>query len=145
MAAKGTVLASRILIELEALSKVVERVETAWRRAGSTGDNMYIDSVALNLHGFYSGIERIFERIGLSIDDEIPVDANWHYELLKQMSLEIPSIRPAVILEKMKEKLEPYRGFRHVVRNVYTYEINPDKIRPLAKSMRSVFNMIQKN
>jgi hypothetical protein len=60
------------------------------------------------------------------------------------MAMEIPNVRPAVISEKSREILEPYRGFRHVVRNVYTYHIMPDKMKPLAKSIRPVFKQVEK-
>jgi hypothetical protein len=35
-------------------------------------------------------------------------------------------------------KLEEYRGFRHVVRNVYTYHLSPEKIEPLADNVQEV-------
>jgi uncharacterized protein YutE (UPF0331/DUF86 family) len=54
------------------------------------------------------------------------------------MSIEVPGVRPAVISMELKEKLEEYRGFRHVVRNVYTYHLDPGKIKPLAKPIRRV-------
>jgi hypothetical protein len=60
------------------------------------------------------------------------------------MALEIPSVRPAVISEKARKQLDPYRGFRHVVRNVYTYHISPDKMKPLAKGIRLVFKQVEK-
>jgi hypothetical protein len=41
-------------------------------------------------------------------------------------------------------QLDTYRGFRHVVRNVYTYHINPDKLEPLAKNIRLVFKQVEK-
>jgi len=42
-----------------------------------------LDGVALNLHSFYSGIERIFELIAANVDDIRPVGENWHQTLLK--------------------------------------------------------------
>jgi hypothetical protein len=60
------------------------------------------------------------------------------------MALEIPNVRPAVISEKTREQLDPYRGFRHVVRNVYTYHISPDKMKPLANGIRPVFKQVEK-
>ena len=103
-----------------------------------------MDSVALNLHGFYSGLERIFEKIAASVDGSIPEGANWHQELLHQMSMEIDGIRPAVISSEVKENLEEYRGFRHVVRNVYTYYLNPEKIKPLVDKVQDVFRKSEK-
>ena len=74
----------------------------------------------------------------------MPKGANWHQELLNQMTLEIPNVRPAVISEKTRKQLDTYRGFRHVVRNVYTYHISPDKMEPLAKGIRLVFKQVEK-
>jgi hypothetical protein len=138
MAGKGAVLASRILNEISSLGLVVARVESAWKAAAANNDEFYFDSVALNIHSFYSGLERVFEKISSSVDDSLPQGANWHQELLNQMALEIPNVRPAVISEKTRKQLETYRGFRHVVRNVYTYHISPDKMKLLAKSIRLV-------
>jgi hypothetical protein len=144
MAGKGAVLASRILNEISSLGVVVARVEDAWKAAAANNDDFYFDSVALNIHSFYSGLERIFEKISSAVDGSLPKGVNWHQELLKQMTLEIPDVRPAVISEKTREQLEPYRGFRHVVRNVYTYHISPNKMKPLAKGIRQVFKQVEK-
>jgi hypothetical protein len=62
MAGKGAVLASRILNEVAALGLVVGRVESAWKAAAAKNDELYYDSVALNIHSFYSGLERVFEK-----------------------------------------------------------------------------------
>ena len=141
---EGAVLAARILTELKEISILVGRIEQGWRKAKKRGDDFYLDSVALNLHGFYSGLERIFEKIATSVDGSVPEGANWHQELLNQMSMEITGIRPAVISLDLKEKLEEYRGFRHVVRNVYTYHLSPQKIKPLVDKVQEVFNKSEK-
>jgi len=127
----ASLLAARILAELEDIEITVERALQGWERAKTKNDEYYLDGVALNLHGFYSGLERIFERIGGAIDGSVPFGANWHRELLNQMNIEIPGVRPAVISEVLRENLEGYLGFRHVVRNVYAYHMNPAKLEPL--------------
>ena len=141
---KGALLAGKILSELEELTVVIGRIEQGMQSAETKGDDLYLDSVALNLHGFYSGVERIFERIAAAIDGAVPEEANWHQELLKQMSIEVPGVRPAVISSELKEKLEEYRGFRHVVRNVYTYQLNPKKLKPLVRSLRKAMKELQR-
>lgn len=45
------------------IQRVVDRVENLMEKANKTGDDGYLDGVALNLHGFYVGIEHIFEDI----------------------------------------------------------------------------------
>jgi hypothetical protein len=141
---EGAVLAARILTELKEISKLVCRIEQGWKKAKKGEDDFYLDSVALNLHGFYSGLERIFEKIAASVDGSVPEGANWHKELLNQMSMEITGIRPAVISSDLKQKLEEYRGFRHVVRNVYTYHLSPEKIEPLVDKVQEIIANLEK-
>ena len=56
-------LAVRLRGELDELDRVVGRVNEGWRRAQGAADDYYLDGVALNLHGFYAGLERIFELV----------------------------------------------------------------------------------
>ena len=58
-------LVERIRGEASDLERVVQRALRAWPQAQkASGDqDAYLDSVALNLHSFYSGLERLFELI----------------------------------------------------------------------------------
>jgi hypothetical protein len=53
----------RIREELHEIEYILHRISEGMRKAKESGDDYYLDGVALNLHGFYSGIERIFENI----------------------------------------------------------------------------------
>ena len=64
--------------ELNSINDLVPRIELAWEKAAENSDDLYLDSVALNLHGFYSGIERIFELIAKRIDGSLLSGDNWH-------------------------------------------------------------------
>ena len=144
MTGRGAVLAGRILAELEEISVLVGRAEQGWAKARVSHDDFFLDGVALNLHGFYSGLERIFERIASAVDETVPDGANWHQELLSQLSIEIPGVRPAVISTGLKEELEAYRGFRHIVRNVYAYHLRPEKMAPLVEKLPTVFTSVER-
>jgi len=111
-------LAQRISDELNDLERVVGRVREGWRRTQQSDDDLYLDGVALNLHGFYNGLERLFKRIATTIDGNLPQGENWHQVLLKQMETEVPGVRPAVISDETYQVLDGYRGFRHIVRNI---------------------------
>jgi HepT-like protein len=143
MNAKLAHVANRIRSELAELEEVVRRVEEGWKRADRSGDDYYLDGVALNLHGLYSGLERIFEVIALNVDGRKPEGENWHQELLRQMSTEILEMRPAVISESSDGALNEYRGFRHVVRNIYTYTFNRVKMRKLVEEAPGLFNQVR--
>jgi len=41
------------------------------------------------------------------------------------------------------EKLDEYRGFRHVVRNVYTYKFDPSKVEKLVKQAPGVYSQAE--
>lgn len=131
-------LASRIRDELAELDRVAERVAEGWHRALRNADDYYLDGVALNLHGCYSGLERIFELIATVIDGVKPKGENWHQTLLRQMAEEVPGRRPAVISQSTYSQLDEYRGFRHVVRNVYAYNFETAKIQKLVTNLPAI-------
>jgi len=132
-------LADRIRQELGELERVIARIGDGWQRARRSNDDFYLDSVALNLHGFYSGLERVFALIAETIDGSIPGGENWHLLLLQQMTKETPRVRPAVISEAIGRRLNEFRGFRHVVRNVYTYRFDPAKVEKLVLESPALF------
>ena len=65
-------LSGRITTLLGELQSVVNRIALLSQKAQQTHDDGYWDGVALNLHNFYSGIERIFEDIARTVDDSVP-------------------------------------------------------------------------
>lgn len=132
-------LAARIQQELDEIRAVLARVSEGWERTRRSNDDYYLDGVALNLHGFYSGFERIFSHIAETVDGELPKGERWHLFLLDQMMAEIPSVRPAVISTKVGNVLKEYLGFRHIVRNVYTYKLDPSKVGKLVQSAPELF------
>jgi hypothetical protein len=115
--------AGRIRQELPALERVAQRAESSLGDARH-GDDRYVDAAALNLHAFYSGVERLFGLVARQVDESIPEGANWHSDLLRQMAAPIAGVRPPVLTADLQTRLDRYRGFRHVVRNVYTYNLD---------------------
>jgi hypothetical protein len=99
-------LSDRIRGECQDLNRVVERAQAGWQRAERSADDLYLDSVALNLHGFYAGLERMFEHIGTTVDGQVPAGEHWHHLLLEQMTSEISGVRPAVISNATRQVLE---------------------------------------
>jgi hypothetical protein len=82
-------LASRLRTEIGELEWVVERAERLLAKAQDRHDEDYLDGVALNLHGFYAGVERLFIDIAREVDNAVPTSPEWHRDLLLQMSAEI--------------------------------------------------------
>jgi len=136
-------LAQRISNELNELERVIQRAREGWHRSQQSSDDLYLDSVALNLHNFSGGLERLFELIATVVDGALPQGANWHQILLERMAGEVPGMRPAVISEKTRESLYEYRGFRHVVRHVYTFQFDVSKMKRLVENAPTVFRQVR--
>jgi hypothetical protein len=103
----------------------------------------YLDSTALNLHGFYSGLERLFELIARQVDRQVPTGDTWHRDLLRQMSKDLPSLRPAVVSQKTITALDEFRRFRHLVRNVYTVNLVPERMKGLMEALPTLWPTLQ--
>ncbi len=69
-------LSARIIKELQELERVVMRAEDIWRQSETSGDDRYIDGVALNLQSFYTGLERILELAVSEVDEDRPTGPN---------------------------------------------------------------------
>jgi len=140
------VLAARIRQELETLEKVATRAKRALALAHKYPDDedLYLDAVALNLHDFYTGLERVFYQIAATLDEAVPESRDWHQKLLRQMAKERPQIRPAVISEETRESLDEYLRFRHVVRNIYAFEFDSERLGRLVQGLDFVLPRIHK-
>lgn len=54
------------------------------------------------------------------------------------MALDFPQVRPAVMSLSLEKQLAEYLGFRHVVRNIYGLELDPDRIARLVQKINQV-------
>lgn len=99
---KSRVVASRIRQELQDIRLIIGKCQRGMRAAKLTSQDqdLYLDSVALNLHDFYAGIERILRHIAGTIDKVVPAGNQWHQELLLQMHTGVRGLRPSVLSDQ---------------------------------------------
>lgn len=137
-------ISQRMRGECQELERVIKRALRAWPQAQKSTDeqNVYLDSVALNLHSFYSGLEKLFELIARHIDHSIPEGETWHRDLLNQMACEVDDIRPAVISQNNVKSLDEFRRFRHLVRNIYTTNLVPGRIEKLMSRLSELWDSL---
>lgn len=145
MIERYAVAAVRIRQELEGIERVVERAERAMAVAEQRLEeqDLYLDSAALNLHDFYAGVERIFRHIAANIDRSVPSGREWHRELLGQMNMALPQIRPQVISAETLQVIDEFLRFRHVVQNVYAFEFDPERIERLIQRLQPCFEQVR--
>lgn len=138
-----TALAGRIRISLQDVKNSVVRSLQLSDKARKSGDDGYWDGVALNLHGFYTGVEHIFADIARTLENSLPSGSEWHVDLLTQMAGEIEGVRPAVISRETRVCLDEYRGLRHVVRNVYAFNLRSARLHELTNGLSDCFDRVQ--
>jgi len=105
--------------------------------------DLYIASAALNLHDFYAGLERIFHQITTTVDGDLPTGREWHRDLLKQMQVDLPDLRPPVLSSEAGEVIDEFLRFRHIVRNNYAFEFDPERVERLVQMMPSAFEQAE--
>ena len=127
-------LAAEIEHELERLEELREELAAAPR----DHDTFALRARGSILHDFYSGVERVFVRIAEELNGGVPHGEQWHRQIIMDMSLEIPDVRPAVIEPDLARELGDYLRFRHVFRNVYGSLLEAERMHPLEERLPDV-------
>ena len=84
---------------------------------------------AVALHAWYTGLDRLLERVVRQLDGEVPEGDSWHRELLFQVTTTLPGVRPAVLPEALRDGLFDLLGFRHFFRHAYRVDLDPARVR----------------
>ena len=134
-------LAAEIRQELSSLGQLADEIPATWERRIERSDperRSFVESTALELHNFYTACERIFEKIAGEVNGGVPQTPDWHLRLLRTMTVDVPEVRPRVLSSELAERLTDYLRFRHLVRNVYGFELREDKMEPLVREIEKV-------
>jgi hypothetical protein len=83
--------------------------------------------LAVNLHAYYTALETLLERIARLVDEDVPSGPTWHRDLLSQMRIDLPGLRPRAIPPELVPELDELRKFRHFFRNAYVLDLDPAK------------------
>jgi hypothetical protein len=95
------------------------------------------------LHDYYAGLERIFQQIGTTVDGHIPKGSTWHRDLLQQMQTEINNVRPPVLSKEAGQLLDEFLRFRHVVRNIYAFNFDAERVQRLVEQMQPTLKRVR--
>lgn len=94
------------------------------------------------LHSFYNGCENIFRTIAAFFENDIQTGA-WHRDLLRRMKLEIPEYRPRLISDNLYSILDDFRAFRHRFRHSYSFELDWEREKVVARRLEPALQMLQ--
>lgn len=105
---------------------------------------IFSESLALKLHNFYTGCERIFQIIASELNGGLPSGYDWHRRLLTRMATS-QDYRPAILTEKTAQKLAEYLSFRHIVRNIYGFELETQRVENLVNNYYEIWQEVQQD
>lgn len=123
----------RLIAELQSdvrdLRVVVDENSRAWERIEQGADDR-LDWAALGytIHNVYGVIENYCLRVAKFFENGLEGSA-WHKELLHRMTLEIGTLRPALLTNDTYLLIDELRSFRHLFRNLYARPLDPDRTR----------------
>ena len=132
------ILARRVAQEIDLELRSIERLADELQSAPTGDDTFALRARASILHDFYTGVERVFVRLAEEINGGVPRGDHWHRQLLTDMAIAIPEVRPAVISGELADELAEFLRFRHVFRNVYGFVLQADRLGALQAKLPGV-------
>ena len=121
-----------------------EMAKVAPKLARNTPSILDLRAAGSILHDFYNGVENMFRRIAQEVNGGLPTGDDWHKQLLRDMSLEIDGLRPAIISKSLVGELQRYLGFRHVFRNIYGFSLEAKRIKELVCDFPNVLSRFKR-
>jgi uncharacterized protein YutE (UPF0331/DUF86 family) len=133
---------AKLSVKLErAESELTELVRHLDRHAAEieAGDWGAVSAAALGVHNIYNGIEDVLLSLAKDIDGLVPSGSSLHQDILDQMTASIDGTRPAVLDARLYAALTELKGFRHMVRHRYGFDLQPDRVQQNVGRIREAF------
>ncbi|MGH7494617.1 MAG: antitoxin [bacterium] len=136
---------TRIAAEIREELKKLDWLYAEWRGVDTDLEtsSLILRGKGSIFHDFYCGVERIFRRIADDLNGGIPAGDSWHRDLLVDMKLDLPGLRPAVITEETFRVLADFLDFRHKFRNIYGFELDFEKLKVIEEKFSPAFEKIK--
>lgn len=122
----------RLRAEISSDARAFEsRLDELMRIDLSTPSEATLAQTAVALHHAYGAVESALSRAARTIDGGLPEGADWHQALLESMTLDIESVRPAVLSAESVALLRPLLAFRHFFRHAYAASWDAERLMKL--------------
>ncbi|MEL7334464.1 MAG: nucleotidyltransferase domain-containing protein, partial [Cyanobacteria bacterium J06560_2] len=126
-----------------AIEKTIDTLNQVLEQSTTVAEIIVIPAIAAYVEDFYSGCERLAERVAVAFDGGLPQGKNWHQQLLQKMGESDRSNRPSLWDQPLLSKLDAYRSFRHRVRHLYNIDLDSEKVLLLARQVPELFEEIK--
>lgn len=110
---------------IRAIEEAYDQIDKLGAKASGSSQDIVI---GYYLHVLYGLFENLFEEIAETFGNHIADQSQWHSHLLRRMTLDVMPTRPPVINQDTYLCLNELRGFRHLFRNAYLLQFDPDRL-----------------
>ena len=134
-----------VVLTSQDLERLAERIAHARPRLGPNADPLEVYGAAALIHGYYTYLERLFERVARDLNHRPVEGPDWHRRLLRSMTLDRPGARPPLVDVTTSEELDELLRFRHLFRNLYILNLEPERVATVADRVAKVHTAIRSN
>jgi hypothetical protein len=138
-------LAETLDVAARDIDRIAERIDAARSRIRTGADSLEVYGAAALIGGYYSHLERAFERIVRDLNSAPLEGPDWHRRLLRSMSVERLGVRPAVLDVTTAERLDELLAFRHLFRNLYVLDLRAERVADLLALVAELHPTISKS
>ncbi len=124
-------LSEEILVEKEHIEKTLDILREAVERTHKTV--VELSAIGACIHHCYSGMENIIKRMLKSRKISVSKSSSSHKDLLDEAE------RQGIISNRLLNRLDKFRGFRHFFVHAYGFMLNEDELLPLATELPDVW------
>ena len=128
----------KIIHEISRLDKYILEAKPLLDLCQTKGPSFIeLSALASVLHSFYNGFESISLLFIKYLGKNKPDDIKWHKSLLDIMFGDNSS-NISLIREEIKQKIDNYRQFRHIIRFSYSFEYDWDEMKNLVINLEEI-------
>ncbi len=104
----------------------------------------YMASAAFGITCVCNVTEGMFRTIAENIDESVPAGGEQYAEqLIRQMTLEIPGVRPAVLRRETARLLGELMDFREFVYDTYTFAITEERLKKACAVLERAVDLLR--
>jgi hypothetical protein len=138
-------LKTKLLFEISQIDRLIDESKPLLDLCKSkTPSHIEMSAAALLLHSFYLGIENVLVLIFKGYNEKVIEGAKWHIEILDKAFISNKN-RKQIFREELKESLDGYLKFRHLIRHTYSYQLEWSRMENLIKGIESAWKEVKEN
>jgi hypothetical protein len=131
--------------EMAAIEQALEDLRRLYTAADKVNaDNQTKAAIGTFLMNFYVGVENILKRVSRGYYGRMPHGESWHREIL-DLSFAPPEGKSPIFEKSIVDRLNPYRGFRHVFVSGYGFKLRLDLMGSLCENVDVLWQDIKRS